>query len=105
MERISQSEIEEVKARVKGYKKESVESRVIKSCRVAFRMGKTQTSKKRLKRAELFERVDWVRGFHKQVIWEAYKSGLWEQEHGMTDGRQTQKNAHIMPEVSRLDGK
>jgi len=55
----------------------SIEIEVLKSCQEAFHLGITQTEKKRLKQYELYEKVNWIRGYYKKVIWEAYKAGLW----------------------------
>lgn len=44
-------------------------------CEEAFNIGLTE--KKKLKQAELFFRVNWIRGRYKKLLWEAYRCGVW----------------------------
>ncbi|MCP4574160.1 MAG: hypothetical protein GY838_17500 [bacterium] len=53
-------------------------TRIINSVSDAYLFGYCQKEEKRLTQHELFKKVDWVQGYHKKLMWEAYKSGLWE---------------------------
>jgi len=53
----------------------------MRACEHAFTIGAEQELKTPLTQYQLFARVDWVRGYHKTLIWAAYKSGLWERDH------------------------
>lgn len=64
----------------------NIGEKIIRGCFTAYRIGTNQTSKKRLKRQELLDRVDWVRGIHYNLMWEAYKSGLYEKDNDNTSG-------------------
>ena len=55
-----------------------LDKKVIASVIEAYSLGRSQESNKRLKKYELLEQIDWVRGIHKNLIWTAYKSGLYE---------------------------
>ncbi len=55
-------------------------TRIIENVSNSYLLGLYQKEEKQITQLELYKKVDWVKGYHRKLMWAAYKSGLWDRD-------------------------